>query len=393
MTEAVAFPQDRSCPYHPPTGYRPLAARDPLAKVTLFDGREVWAVTGHAEARRLLIDPRMSSDRTNPAFPRTNPAVRQVRTPITAALAGVDDPVHKVQRRMLIPSFTLNRINGLRPRIQETVDQLLDAMVANGSPTELVGAFAQPLPSMTLCHLLGVPYEDHDFFEEQTIRLTNGPRPLEAKAALMGYLDALIDKKRQEPGEGLFDDLVHQQFLPGNLEREVLLELVWVLLVAGHDTSANMISLGTFTLLQHPERLAELRADLSLVPAAVEELLRYLTIADGLPRVATADIEVGGTTIRKDDGVVFLASLINRDGDLHERPDELDWHRSHRDHFSFGFGIHQCLGQNLARALLEIAFRSLLERLPGLRLAVPAQEVPFKLGQVFQGMVELPVAW
>jgi pentalenic acid synthase len=154
-----------------------------------------------------------------------------------------------------------------------------------------------------------------------------------------------------------------------------------------------MISLGTFTLLRHPERLAELRADPALLPAAVEELLRFLSIADGLLRVATEDIEVAGETIRADEGVVFSTSVINRDGATFQEPDALDWHRSARHHVAFGFGIHQCLGQNLARAELEIALHSLFGRFPGLRLAAPADEIPFKPGDTIQGMLELPVTW
>ncbi|GAA3208104.1 hypothetical protein GCM10020256_04310 [Streptomyces thermocoprophilus] len=166
-----------------------------------------------------------------------------------------------------------------------------------------------------------------------------------------------------------------------------------ILLVAGHETTANMISLGTFTLLRNPQRSAELRRDPSLVPAAVEELLRMLSIADGLLRVATEDIEVDGTVISAGEGVLFSTSLINRDDSVYPDPDALDFHRPARHHVAFGFGIHQCLGQNLARAELEIALRTLLERLPGLRLAVPAEEIPFKPGDTIQGMLELPVAW
>ncbi|MFE2131919.1 cytochrome P450, partial [Streptomyces sp. NPDC059466] len=159
------------------------------------------------------------------------------------------------------------------------------------------------------------------------------------------------------------------------------------------ESPANMISLGTFTLLRHPEQLAELRAEPALMPAAVEELLRFLSIADGLLRVATEDIEVAGATIRADDGVVFSTSVINRDDYTFPEPDALDWHRPARHHVAFGFGIHQCLGQNLARAEMEIALLSLFDRLPGLRLDAPADDIPFKPGDTIQGMLELPVTW
>ncbi|AWT46930.1 MULTISPECIES: cytochrome P450 [Streptomyces] len=392
----VAFPQDRTCPYHPPAAYDPLRTARPLARVTLFDGRPAWLVTGHAAARALLADPRLSADRTHPRFPVPTArfdAVRRRRV----ALLGVDDPEHRTQRRMLVPRFTLQRATALRPDIQRVVDERLDAMIAQGPPADLVAAFALPVPSMVICALLGVPYADHEFFEEQSRRLLRGPTAEDTTAArdrLEEYLGALIDGKRDGPrGDGVLDDLVHEQLREGALDREELVALAVILLVAGHETTANMISLGTFTLLRHPERLAELRRDPGLVPAAVEELMRMLSIADGLLRLATEDIEVDGTVIRAGEGVLFATSVINRDDTVYPGPDTLDFHRPARHHVAFGFGIHQCLGQNLARAELEIALRTLFERLPGLRLAAPAEEIPFKPGDTIQGMLELPVTW
>ncbi|MER5748735.1 cytochrome P450 [Streptomyces sp. NPDC002088] len=396
LSEPVAFPQDRSCPYHPPTAYDPLRADRPLARVTLYDGRQAWLVTGHGLARTLLADPRLSTDRTRPGFPATTPRFAAVRDRRTALL-GVDDPQHHTQRRMLVPSFTVRRAAALRPDIQRIVDERIDAMIAQGPPAELVKAFALPVPSTVICALLGVPYADHDFFEEQSRRLLRGPEVadvLDGRERLEAYLGDLIDRKQKEPpGPGVLDDLVHQQLSDGAVDREELIALGIILLVAGHETTANMISLGTYTLLRHPGRLAELRADPALLPAAVEELMRMLSIADGLLRQAVEDIEVAGTTIRAGDGVLFSTSVINRDETAYPEPDILDFERSARHHVAFGFGIHQCLGQNLARAELEIALRTLFDRLPGLRLAAPADEIPFKPGDTIQGMLELPVTW
>jgi pentalenic acid synthase len=395
LSEPVAFPQNRTCPYHPPTGYDPLRATRPLTRVTLYDGRPAWLVTGHTLARELLTDPRLSTDRTRDGFPATTARFAAVRDR-TPALLGVDDPAHRVQRRRLVPGFTLRRATELRPRIQRIVDGLLDAMIAQGPPAELVSAFALPVPSMVICSLLGVPYADHEFFEEQSRRLLRGPAAAdtqEARERLEEYLGGLIDRKRKEPGEGVLDDLVQQQLRDGALDRAELISLAVILLVAGHETTANMISLGTYTLLRHPERLAELRADRALLPAAVEELMRMLSIADGLLRLAVEDIEVAGTTVRAGDAVVFSTSVINRDQDVYPDPDTLDFHRPARHHVAFGFGIHQCLGQNLARAELEIALGSLIERLPTLRLAAPPDRIPFKPGDTIQGMLELPVTW
>ncbi|MFE9417396.1 cytochrome P450 [Streptomyces griseofuscus] len=395
--DPVAFPQDRNCPYHPPTGYAPLREARPLARVSLYDGREVWMVTGHALARSLLADPRLSSDRRRGEFPSISPRFEGVRDR-RVALLGQDDPEHQRQRRMMIPSFTLKRAGGLRPAIQRIVDGLLDAMIEQGPPADLVSAFALPVPSMVICDVLGVPYADHEFFEEQSRRLLRGPTAADSQGArdrLEEYLGGLVDAKarQSEPGDGVLDDLVHQQLSQGTLERADVVSLAVILLVAGHETTANMISLGTFTLLQNPGRLAELRADPALLPAAVEELMRMLSIADGLARVALQDIEIDGTTIRAGEGVFFSTSVINRDPGQYEEPDALDFHRPTRHHVAFGFGIHQCLGQNLARAELEIALGTLLTRLPGLRLAAPAEEIPFKPGDTIQGMLELPVTW
>ncbi|MFE6199994.1 cytochrome P450 [Streptomyces sp. NPDC057838] len=394
-TAPVVFPQSRTCPYHPPTAYEPLRAERPLTRVTLYDGREAWLVSGHAAARALLADPRLSSNRDRPGFPSPTKRFAGIRNRRTALL-GVDDPEHRTQRRMVVGDFTFKRAVELRPRIQRIVDERLDAMIAQGPPADLVSAFALPVPSMVICALLGVPYADHDFFEAQSRRLLRGPETsdvLDARDRLEAYFGELIDRKRKDPGTGLLDDLVQRQLGEGALDREGLIALALILLVAGHETTANMISLGTFTLLRHPERLAELRADPELVPAAVEELMRLLSIADGLLRVAVEDVEVAGTTIRAGEGVVFATSVINRDETVYAEPDTLDWKRPARHHVAFGFGIHQCLGQNLARAELEIALRTLFARLPALRLAAPAEEIPFKPGDTIQGMLELPVTW
>ncbi|MFB6810781.1 cytochrome P450 [Streptomyces sp. NPDC056387] len=395
MSETVAFPQDRTCPYHPPAAYDPLREGKPLSRVTLFDGRSVWVVTGHPEARALLADGRLSSDRRNEAFPTPTKRFKGLQNRRTALL-GVDDPEHNAQRRMLIPSFTLKRTAALRPAIQETVDRLIDEMVARGPQAELVNDFALPVPSMVICALLGVPYADHEFFESQSRRLLRGPELADVEDArdrINGYLADLIERKRTDRGDGLLDELIATRLETGETDVEELVSLAAILLIAGHETTANMISLGTFTLLRHPEQLAELRADPSLITVAVEELMRFLSIADGMLRVATEDIEIGGETIRTDDGVVFSTSVINRDAAVFEEPDSLDWHRSARHHVAFGFGIHQCLGQNLARAEMEIALGTLFERLPGLRLAAEPDRIPFRPGDTIQGMVELPVAW
>ncbi|MBZ4320732.1 cytochrome P450 [Streptomyces huiliensis] len=392
-TAAQPWPQDRVCPYHPPAGH-PSAPEDrPLTRVTLFDGREVWFVTGHAEVRALLGDRRLSADRQHPDFPVTMPRLaEQAIRPIP--LLGTDDPLHNRQRRTLIPGFGLQRINALRPAIQQVVDELLDRMLAAGPEADLVTAYALPVPSTVICSLLDVPYADHEFFESRSRRLLVAETAAEAREAreeLRAYFRRLLDRKRETPGDGLLDTLLADP--AGTMDREELVSMALLLLIAGHETTSNMISLGTYTLLRHPEQLAALRADPALMRGAVEELLRYLSIADSLVRVAVADVEVAGETIRTGEGVLLATPEANRDPASYADPDTLDVHRSARHHVAFGYGIHQCLGQNLARAELEIAFSSLFARIPTLRLAVAPDEVSVKPGGTVQGLFALPVTW
>ncbi|MFI9202346.1 cytochrome P450 [Streptomyces sp. NPDC053048] len=390
------FPVARECPFHPPAGYEELRTRGAVTKVRLPGGRTAWAVTGHAEARALLADPTMSSDHHRPNFPFAEPAMaalkdRSAGLPV-GALVRTDPPEHTTQRRMLIPSFTVRRNAALRPDIQRIVDERLDAMLDHGSPADLVSAFALPVASGTICELLGVPYEDHDFFEEQARRRFTPGQVVDAFTALADYLDGLIRAKEKSPGDGLLDDLVTEQVVPGRLERSELVRYAMTLLLAGHDTSAHMIALSVLTLLEHPAQLAALRAEPELLPGAIEELLRYLSIIGSLARVATRDIEIGGRLIRAGDGVLIASGAVNYDAAHFDHPRELDVRRSARNHVAFGYGVHQCIGQNLARVEMDVALRTLFERVPSLRLAVPAEEVPVKQG-LFFGLEELMVAW
>ncbi|MFD5322373.1 cytochrome P450 [Streptomyces sp. NPDC127092] len=391
-----AYPQARSCPFQPPAGYDSYRARGPVSLVELYDGRRVWAVSGHEEARTVLLDAATySSDRIHPHYPATAPrfeAARKVRNFI-----GMDPPEHTVQRRMLLSTFTVKKVNALRPGIQRLVDELIDAIEAKGPTADLVPDFALPVPSIVICELLGVPYADHAFFEQQSRRVVTGTTSLEdsadAFAQLSSYLDGLIRRKEREPGDGLLDTLIAEQLTPGHLSHRDLVDIALLLLVAGHETTASAIALGVFTLLQHPGQLAALRADATLLPTAVEELLRYMAIADGVARFATKDTELAGHRIKAGDGVIVVISTANRDEDAFPGADAFDVARGARHHISFGHGVHQCIGQNLARAEMEIALSTLFRRLPGLRLAVPSGALPLKEPGGVQGIWELPVTW
>jgi pentalenic acid synthase len=400
MTDIVAFPQDRTCPYEPAPGYRPLAERRPIAPITLYGGGQGWAVTGYELTRTLLSDPRISSDRDDPAWPVSNAAAaaaahfsdaQKKAVRFLTGMVGVDGHEHHALRAPVAAILTPGLVDALRPAIREIVDRALDDMVERGAPADLVQAFAFPVPLTALYTALGIPAEDHEYFTHQSRQIIVGQDVTAAHDEFVSYVDKLVARKRQDPGESVLDALVREH---GDVDPVGTLQTLLILVVSGHHTTASTIALGTHTLLRHRELLAELRADPSLLGPAVDELTRIVAVPDGLQRIAAADIEVGDTTIRKGDGVFFLFSLVNRDPEHYERPDSPDWHRpSYRDHLTFGSGPHECLGADLARAIMEIAYRGLFERLPGLRLAGPADDTPVKPGEAFQGLVELPVTW
>ncbi|WP_369369210.1 cytochrome P450 (plasmid) [Streptomyces sp. CG4] len=408
-SNVITFPQERTCPYQSPEGYRRLWDQRPLARVVLYDGRVVWAVTGEAEARRLLRDARLSSDNTHPRYPALAARFADLKG-TTLPLLAVDDPEHRRQRQWLTPYFGVRRIAALRETVQRVVDRHLDAMLCQGSPADLVSAFALPVSSTVICQLLGLPYADHDFFEERTrwlMREATAQQARDGYDELYAYLETLVDRKEsqsksrkgtgKEVGHGdygLLDELVEGRGHSGGPDRDELVALALVLLIAGHESTAHSIATGVLMLLEHPRQLAALRADESLFPSAVEELLRYVSTAEGTVRVAVEDVETGGTVIRAGEGVVFPMAVLNHDPSAHPRPDEVDVRRADRRHLAFGFGVHQCLGQHLARLELEVALRTLLARLPGLRLAVPAAELSCTPGDApFQGVTTLPVTW
>ena len=269
VVDLPAFPMNRSCPYHPPEGYAELRTQGPFGKARLASGRVVWVVTDHAVARTLLTDPRLSSDRLRPDFPVMAPRVQAAKL---IPLVGMDPPVHTQRRRMLIPAFTVRKVEQLRPEIERVVAERLDAMIQLGPPVDLVPTFSLPIPSTVICLLLGVPYADHDFFETQTQRMVLGSSTAEdaaaASAALTDYVDNLIGEKQAKPGEGLLDELIESHLATGEITRRELAETIMFLFVAGHETTASMLTMSVVTLLEHPEQLARLRADWSLLPGS-----------------------------------------------------------------------------------------------------------------------------
>ncbi len=391
------LPIARTCPYAPPAEHRRLREESPLAKVKLPTGATAWVATRHEDIREILTDPRFSSNRRHPGFPR----LREEPPPDTALkplLLELDQPEHAEARRAVLGEFTVKRTNSLGPRIQQIVDEHIDAMLAGPRPVDLVQAFSLPVPSLVICEILGVPYADHEFFQLHSSKIvshtTTPEEVMQSVTALMTYLHKLVYAKEQSPTDDLLGRQIQKQREEGKLDREGLVSTAFLLLIAGHETTANMISLSTLVLLQNPEKLAAIKQDPSKTLGAVEELLRYFTIAESaLGRVAKEDVEIGGVLIRAGEGVLALANTANRDPEVFANADELDLERGARNHLSFGFGPHQCLGQNLARLELQIVIDTLFKRIPELRPAVPVEELSFKDDATVYGIRAFPVTW
>ncbi|MFF0579688.1 cytochrome P450 [Streptosporangium saharense] len=387
--------------FDPPKPYAWLRAEQPVTRVTTAEGQPVWLVTRYDDVRAILTDPRVSADSRNPGFPRIG-----ARPPSDAErpFLRMDRPEHTVFRRLLARHFTVRRMQALEPRIQRLVDETIDAMIAGDRPVDLVEALALPVPSMVLSWIIGVRAQDRHFFNTASQHLLNGhdvddpaapARAREAGAALRGHLAELAAERDMASGPS--DDILGALITAerdGVITRQDTVNTMLVLTVAGHDTTAAMTATGLFTLLRNPGQLAELRADPGLLPNAVEELLRYLTISQLVVlRVATEDIEIGGVVIPAGEGIVPLTASADRDRDQFADADRFDLHRQTQGHLAFGYGAHQCIGQALARIELQVILGTLLRRLPGLRLAVDPGEVPFRMYSQVSSVVTLPVAW
>ncbi|PJN31012.1 cytochrome P450 [Streptomyces sp. CB02959] len=398
--QVADYPMTRAahCPFDPPPALHTLQDQAPISRVRLWDGSSPWLVTRYDDVRALLTDPRISSESDHPHYPHLSPAQKERRRQ-SRTFINMDDPEHARLRRMVTAAFSIRRVEALRPAIQKIVDGLIATMLAGPKPVDLVQEFALPVPSLVICELLGVPYADHDFFQANSKILVKTTTTVEqarvATQQLLDYLDRQIGVKLGHPAHDALSTLA-ERVRAGELSRSEAASMGMLLLTAGHETTANMIALGTLALLQHPDQLGRLREsdDLKVVASAVEELLRYLTIVHrGRRRVALADIEVGGVTIRAGEGVVLANDVANRDPDAFPDPDQLDVDRNARHHVAFGFGVHQCLGQPLARVELQVVYGTLYRRIPTLKLAVDLDEIPFKHDGNVYGVYELPVTW
>ncbi|MFI5798706.1 cytochrome P450 [Streptomyces sp. NPDC051677] len=396
-TDLPAFPGERTarCPFNPPAAYTRWREEEGLRRVN-WNGHTVWAVSRYEDIKTAMTHPAISAEvlgvlqghgnNDGPNAPETFPRM--------------DDPEHARLRRMLTKDFTVRRVNAMRPRIEEMANHFIDTMVAKGQPGDLVQDYALPVPSLVISLLLGVPYTDHDFFQSITATLMNMNTPPEEKARasreFFGYMMELVARKEREPGDDLMSRVVREHVQTGELRRETAAMNGQILLNAGHETTANMIALGTVALLQNPDEAARVRDtdDPAVIANAVEELLRYLTIVHSLiARIAKEDVEIGGTLVKAGEGLIMNLPAGNWDSAFTAEPGTLDLDRSARGHLAFGHGVHQCIGQTLARAELQIALPTLLRRLPELRLAVPIEEIRFRNDMSIYGVHELPVSW
>ncbi|WP_410790831.1 cytochrome P450 [Kribbella sp. C-35] len=399
MTTPV-YPMTRAegCPFDPPPKLRELQDEAPLVKVQVFD-KTAWLVTRYADQRKLLADPRLSADVTSPGYPSQTAMAPRSGDGVGIGFILMDDPEHARLRRMVTAPFMIKRVEAMRPRVQKIVDGLIDDLLAGPKPVDLMEAFALPVPSLVICELLGVPYADHDFFQQnskQLISLTATPEERgQAHGNLGAYLFNLVGEKLENPGDDLLSGLT-ERVKAGELTRQDAAGMGVLLLLAGHETTANMIALGTLALLEHPAQLAVLRetADPKVVAGAVEELLRYLNIThNGRRRAVLEDIELDGHVIKAGEGLIFPNDIGNRDPSAFPDPDTLDLHRDARHHVAFGFGVHQCLGQPLARMELQVVYSTLYRRIPTLRRAAELDEIPFKHDGSVYGVHSLPVTW
>ncbi|MEU6710779.1 cytochrome P450 [Nonomuraea sp. NPDC046802] len=391
----LTYPMARQRPFDPPDEVTLLRQRAAMHRLTYADGHRGWLATGHAAARAVLASPCFSvqPEHMHPLLPTKRAMTGALNAePPPGMFVRMDAPEHTRYRRLLTGQFTVRRMKLLVPRIAEITDGHLDAMAAAGGPLDLVGAFALPIPSLVICELLGVPYEDRAQFLEDSkvlVNLDSGPEEsVAATGRISAYLLDLIRRKRVESGDDLISGLV------GELADDELTTIAFVLLVAGHETTASMLGLGTYALLTNPDQLAAMRDDPSVVDNGVEELLRYLSIIHlGPLRTALEDVEIEGALVRAGEAVAIHVASANRDDARFPGGDRLDVSRPTGGHLTFGHGIHQCLGQQLARVEMRIAFPALLRRFPGLRLAVTPEEVPMRTHAIAYGVHRLPVTW
>jgi cytochrome P450 len=401
VSDIPDFPMPRAdgCPFAPPPKALQLNAERQLSRVRIWDGSTPWLVTGYEAIRALFADGRASVDDRKPGYPHWNEGMLATVHKRPRSVFTSDAEEHTRFRRMLSRPFTYKRVEALRPAVQRITDEHIDAILAGPQPADLVEHLALAIPSLVISEMLGVPYEDHEFFQTQAnrgmSRYASAEDAAQGAGALFKYLANLVRTKVDEPSEDLVSDLAERVKAEEISVREAA-QLATGVLIAGHETTAGQLGVSIVALLEHPDQAALLRDadDPKIIAKAVEELMRYVSIIQtGQRRIAVEDIEVGGELIRAGEGIILDVAPANWDTRQFPEPDRLDLTRDDGPHVGFGYGRHQCVGQQLARMELQIVLPTLLRRIPTMRLAVPVDELPFKHDALAYGLYELPVTW
>lgn len=400
MTQAPELPLHmRRVAFDPTPKLREVRETTGVRAIVNAFGMEVFLVTRHDDIKEVLSDHQRFSNGRPPGFVLPGaPTIPEEEQASARAgnLLGLDPPEHQRLRRMLTPEFTIRRMKRLEPRITEVVDAQLDAMEDAGPPTDLVASFAMPIPSLVICELLGVPYDDRDDFQRRSARQLDFSVPIPERLELQrkgrAYMHSLVERSRRHPGDDILGMLVREH--GDELTDDELVGIAGLLLLAGHETTSNMLGLGTLALLRHPEQLAAVRDDPDAVGPAVEELLRWLSIVhSAIPRITTTDVEIAGVPIPAGQLVFVSLPSGNRDPDFTDAPEVLDISRGAIGHLAFGHGVHHCLGAPLARMEMKTAFPALLRRFPNLALAENFDDVQFRSFHFIYGLKSLEVMW
>jgi cytochrome P450 len=397
MTESFPVRRPSGCPFDPAQEYAAYRRTEAPAKVSTPAGVDAYVISRYDDVRTLLRDSRLSS-RLAPSD-HVVPDADLDREAESGSILQADGAAHKRLRRMLATEFAVKRMEAMRPRVARIVDDRIVGMLAAGGPVDLVQEFALPIPSLVICELLGVPYADRAEFQERSALLVrvDGWTDEIARASdeLNQYIVGLVLARQAHREDDILSRLITRgEELGTPLSLEELVTVGVTLLIAGHETTANMIALSTLALLRNPLQLDKLRSDPSRVPAAVEELLRYLSVVHfGLFRQVTDELTIGSSTIDAGDYLIAALSSANRDESVFPEPDRLDLERDAAAHVAFGFGPHQCIGQQLARLELQEVFTRLFARIPTLRLAVPFEQIDYRENTLVYGVTALPVTW
>ncbi|MGA4867696.1 cytochrome P450 [Streptomyces lavendulocolor] len=402
MSQAAdVFPFPGSTYRGPAPQYAAFRADQPVVKVPTAGGVDAWLVTRYEDVRALSADPRLSrAQACGPGAPRIGGTMHT--TP--EMIISLDSPEHSRLRKLVAGAFTLRRVERMRAGVQQVADELLDDMLAQGGPVDLVQQLAVPLPLTVIGELLGVPAKDLRDFEKWARAFATvddragGEESLNGLAKLSEYIVGLVADKRARPTDDMLSELIAARDNDDRLSEQELVTFGFTLIGAGFDTTANQLANSVLALIaDHRDQWRWLVEDRSRIPVAVEELLRHVNLfatdTSGFPRIAADDIEVGGVTIAKGDAVLLSLASANRDGDVFPDADRLDLAREKNPHISFGHGLHYCLGKHLGRMEMEIALDGLVRRFPDLRLAVPVEELPWHTGEINHTLTSLPVVW